>query len=309
MDDDPETENEAKLPVKGPKKDKDEETGVRINLISSRKLDSMSSEEKLRFILDEVKRGSVLVLERGLTAVEEIDLIKSTMSEIDHQTFIGIEMQSYSSDDVRAGSWFSKLLGRTNVPRMSVIGPANLLKTIQKDGNMIQAMILTGKSIMNDESEDTETQTDQLDEASKDNSYGDDESADFETGTEAPLAIPVTNGEEDDAEKGEEDNPENENDKEEGVNDYQETILEQHTLYEILFSSPPPLATRVEIKADNDNLFFDSGDIKILPKLSELPEDIKFKNKENIISDIENSNDSNESTTFLYKRLKSYYEE
>jgi hypothetical protein len=123
------------------------EKGIKINLISSRKLDSMSSQEKLRFILDQVKNGVVLVLERGLTALEEIDLIKSTMSEIDHETFIGIEMQSYSPDDLEAGSWFSRLLGRSRVPKMSVIGPANLLKPIRKDGNIIQAMILTGKAI------------------------------------------------------------------------------------------------------------------------------------------------------------------
>ena len=130
--------------------DENSNNGVKINLISSRKLDSMTSEEKLRFILDQVKNGVVLVLERGLSAVEEIDLIKSTMSEIDHETFIGIEMQSYSADDLATASWFSRVLGRTRVPKMSVIGPANLLKTIQKNGNIIQAMILTGKSISQD---------------------------------------------------------------------------------------------------------------------------------------------------------------
>ncbi len=127
------------------------DNGVKINLISSRKLDSMSSEEKLRFIISEVKKGTVLVLERGLTATEEINLIKATMSEIDHQTFIGIEMQSYSSDDLASrGGFFSRLLGRAKVPKMSVIGPANLLKTIHKNGSMIQAMILTGKSIVSE---------------------------------------------------------------------------------------------------------------------------------------------------------------
>ena len=125
----------------------DSEKGVKINLISSRKLDSMTSEEKLRYILDQVKEGTVLVLERGLTAGEEIDLIKSTMSEIDHETFIGIEMQSYSARDLASEGWFARLLGRTRVPKMSVIGPASLLKTIQKNGNVIQAMILTGKTI------------------------------------------------------------------------------------------------------------------------------------------------------------------
>jgi hypothetical protein len=131
--------------------EEEKDSGVKINLISSRKLDSMTSYEKLRFILDEVKKGTVLVLERGLTATEEIDLIKSTMSEIDHQTFIGIEMQSYSSEDLAVrGGWFTKLLGRAKVPKMSVIGPANLLRTIHKNGSMIQAMILTGKSIISE---------------------------------------------------------------------------------------------------------------------------------------------------------------
>lgn len=145
--------------------EKGSDDGVKINLISSRKLDSMASEDKLRFILDEVKNGTVLVLERGLTATEEINLIKATMSEIDQETFIGIEMQSYSSDDLIQESWINRILGRTKVPKMSVIGPANLLRTIHKDGNMIQAMILTQKSIISeiptetplDEEPETET--------------------------------------------------------------------------------------------------------------------------------------------------------
>jgi hypothetical protein len=127
--------------------DENLDSGVKINLISSRKLDSMTSPEKLRFILDQVKTGTVLVLERGLTAVEEIDLIKATMGEINHDTFIGIEMQSYSAEDLKSGNWLTRLLGRTRVPKMSVIGPASLLKTIHKDGNIIQTMILTGKSV------------------------------------------------------------------------------------------------------------------------------------------------------------------
>ena len=128
-----------------------QKAGININLISIEKLNQMGSWEKIKFILNEVKRGNVLVLERGLTAREEADLIKTTMSNIDHDTFIGIEMQSYSKEDVKKGSWLSKLLGRKQPPRMSVIGPADLLKTIHKDGNMIQAMILTRESIVGGE--------------------------------------------------------------------------------------------------------------------------------------------------------------
>lgn len=122
--------------------------GISINLISIERLTQMGSRDKIRFILNEVKRGKVLVLERGLTAREEAELIKTTMANIDHKTFIGIEMQSYSQEDVKKGNWLSKLLRRKQPPRMSVIGPADLLKTIHKDGNMIQAMILTRESIV-----------------------------------------------------------------------------------------------------------------------------------------------------------------
>ena len=122
--------------------------GININLISIEKLVNLDSRQKIQFILHEVKRGNVLVLERGLTAEEEAELIKTTMANIDQDTFIGIEMQSYSQEDVKKGSWLAKLLRRKQEPRMSVIGPADLLKTIHKDGNMIQAMILTRETIV-----------------------------------------------------------------------------------------------------------------------------------------------------------------
>lgn len=130
--------------------------GININLISIERLTNLSSRDKIRFILHEVKRGNVLVLERGLTAEEEAELIKTTMSNIDQDTFIGIEMQSYSQEDVKKGSWLSKLLRRKQPPRMSVIGPADLLRTVHKDGNMIQAMILTKETIVGDESKKRE---------------------------------------------------------------------------------------------------------------------------------------------------------
>jgi hypothetical protein len=116
--------------------------GININLISIERLAQFSSRDKIRFILNEVKRGNVLVLEQGLTAQEEAELIKTTMADINQDTFIGIEMQSYSQEDIKKGSWLSKLLRRKQPPRMSVIGPADLLRTIHKDGNMIQAVVL-----------------------------------------------------------------------------------------------------------------------------------------------------------------------
>jgi hypothetical protein len=119
----------------------EKKNSVNINLVSQDKLSSMPQAEKLRFILDEVQAGKVLVLERGLTATEEAKLIEATMSEIDQNTFIGIEMQSYGTEKQ---SRLQKLLSgaKTARPRMAVIGPANLLKTIHKDSQQIQAQIL-----------------------------------------------------------------------------------------------------------------------------------------------------------------------
>jgi len=120
------------------KKDK----GISVNLISRQKLEELSSNEKLDFILKEVQKGKVLVLEQGLTSMEQTNLIEHTMREIEQDTFIGIEMEGYSED---RPTFLQKFLGKMKKPRMTVIGPADLLKTIRKDNNMIQTRIIPGK--------------------------------------------------------------------------------------------------------------------------------------------------------------------
>lgn len=120
------------------KKDK----GISVNLVSRQKLEELSPSEKLKFILKEVQNGKILVLEQGLTPVEQTNLIEQTMKEIKQDTFIGIEMEGYSED---RPSFIQKILGVIKKPRMTVIGPADLLKTIRKDNSMIQTMIIPGK--------------------------------------------------------------------------------------------------------------------------------------------------------------------
>lgn len=116
--------------------------GISVNLISRQKLEKLSSDEKLNFILKEVQNGKVLVLEQGLTPMEQTNLIEHTMKEIEQDTFIGIEMEGYSEDKP---TFLQKFLGKMKKPRMTVIGPADLLKTIRKDSNMIQTKIIPGK--------------------------------------------------------------------------------------------------------------------------------------------------------------------
>lgn len=115
--------------------------GISIDLISRERLDELGV-EKIRFVLDQVKNGKVLVLENGLTPAEELDLIKLTMNEIDHDHFIGVETPGFTGNVARR-SFLQRLLGRAPPPRMMVVGPAHLLKTIKKDGRTIQAVIVT----------------------------------------------------------------------------------------------------------------------------------------------------------------------
>ena len=89
-----------------------------------------------------MKLGNILVLEHGLSAIEQTELIKRTMEEIEEDTFIGIEMEGYAEDKQTIVQKIFRVLKK---PRMTVIGPADLLQTVSKDNEMIQTKIIQGK--------------------------------------------------------------------------------------------------------------------------------------------------------------------
>lgn len=116
--------------------------GIQMDLISEDKLNGMTSMEKVRLILDEVRNGKILVLEAGLTPSEQTKLIELTMTEIAPDDFSGIEIESYPVK--QNDTFFSKLLGKTSLKtRLTVIGPASQLKTIKKDRDLISAFLST----------------------------------------------------------------------------------------------------------------------------------------------------------------------
>ena len=90
-------------------------------------------------ILDDVREGTIVILEKGLDPEEQSKLIEMTMREILPDGFNGIE--SYPSRD-QAPGFLQRLLGR-NVPesRLTVIGPANQLRMIRKDKDIISAWV------------------------------------------------------------------------------------------------------------------------------------------------------------------------
>lgn len=129
------------MDAEGVTKDPIPTEGVSIDLISTEKLEELGG-NKIRFILDAVKQGRVLVLESGLTPSEELELIQTTMSEIDHDSFIGVETPGFTGNVTRR-TFLQRVFGRAPPPRMMVVGPAALLRTIKKDGRTIQAIILS----------------------------------------------------------------------------------------------------------------------------------------------------------------------
>jgi hypothetical protein len=115
---------------------------VQMDLISGEKLENMTSMEKIRLILDKVKTGRIVVLESGLSPDEEVRLIEMTMTEIRVDEFSGIEIESYPSR--KEGSFLDRIFGRTIKGRMTVIGPANQIRTIEKDQYQIITKVSVG---------------------------------------------------------------------------------------------------------------------------------------------------------------------
>ncbi|OPX78237.1 MAG: hypothetical protein A4E45_01430 [Methanosaeta sp. PtaB.Bin039] len=114
-----------------------------MDLISQEKLEHMTSMEKIRLILDKVKTGRIVVLESGLTPDEEVRLIEMTMTEIRVDEFSGIEIESYPSRK-ESSSFLDRILGKGFKRRMTVIGPANQLRTVEKDQYQISTKVSVG---------------------------------------------------------------------------------------------------------------------------------------------------------------------
>ncbi|WP_265109435.1 DUF2073 domain-containing protein [Halosolutus halophilus] len=122
--------------------DLDGPDGVQIDLISSERMDGMATMEKIRMILDGVHEGNIVILEEGLTPDEESRLIEVTMSEISPDEFNGIEIETYPKSETRDSSLLGRLIGSGgSTAKLTVIGPANQIKTLHKDETLISALV------------------------------------------------------------------------------------------------------------------------------------------------------------------------
>ena len=113
-----------------------------LQFIPHEEIEGLSSNERIRKLLNCVKDEKIVVLEGRLRKEEEAELIRKTMEEISER-FKGIEI-SVVYPDRRKGN-----LGKTlknNLADMllgerqglTVMGPASLIKEIRKDPDKIQ---------------------------------------------------------------------------------------------------------------------------------------------------------------------------
>ena len=115
--------------------------GVQIDMISGERMDSLTSMEKIRLILDGVHDGNIVILEEGLDPDEESKLIEVTMTEISPDEFTGIEIETYPGSEQGNGGFLNRLMGRESRTKLTVIGPANRLETLHKDETLISTLV------------------------------------------------------------------------------------------------------------------------------------------------------------------------
>ncbi|WP_138007562.1 DUF2073 domain-containing protein [Halalkalirubrum salinum] len=115
--------------------------GVQIDLISGARMDGLASMEKIRLILDSVRDGKIVILEEGLSPEEESRLIEVTMSEINPDGFTGLEIETYPSTQAATKGLLDRIMGRESTKKLTVIGPANQIKTLHKDETLISALV------------------------------------------------------------------------------------------------------------------------------------------------------------------------
>lgn len=92
----------------------------------------MGRQEKVDYVLKQVKEDKILVIEQGMSPLEESALIEATMSQI-NQKFSGIEVSTLRDQkDEGIREKLIRLLGG-NTGGLTVIGPSKLIKQIKKD--------------------------------------------------------------------------------------------------------------------------------------------------------------------------------
>ncbi len=109
---------------------------IEIEFISSNVLESKTNSQRMRYILNRIKKDKILVLERGFSSFDESRLIEETMKQIDEK-FSGIEISTLKESNVKGvREKLIRILGG-KPGGLTVIGPSKLIKKIKKEPERI----------------------------------------------------------------------------------------------------------------------------------------------------------------------------
>lgn len=114
---------------------------LKMDFLSSDAIKTSTSMEKISMIVTKVKEGDLVVIEGGLTPEEEAELIETTMREIDVEKFVGIDIHTLEKDEK---SFFG--LSKRRKIGITIIGPANIMKTVKKKSNFLSMIANLGDS-------------------------------------------------------------------------------------------------------------------------------------------------------------------
>ena len=111
----------------------------------------MSSVGRIRKLLKIAKEGNIVLLEGRLKKEEEVELIKTTMEEINDE-FQGIELgviypEKSTGDAIHRvkSSIVNMMMG--DRLGLTIVGPASVVKEIKKDPNKIQLLTKSSPNI------------------------------------------------------------------------------------------------------------------------------------------------------------------
>jgi len=124
---------------------------VTLQFVPYSEIEGLTSVGRIRKLLNIAKKNKIVLLQGRLSKDEEAELIQVTMEEINKQ-FKGIELaviNQEASDEISGfqkfkNDFFSMLLG--NRSGFTVIGPANIVKSIKKNPNKIELLTRSSKN-------------------------------------------------------------------------------------------------------------------------------------------------------------------
>lgn len=114
-----------------------------VQVLSYELIKNWDSSDKLKKILDIVKKGDVVMLEGRLTAEEETELVYQALANVSGK-FTGIEVAFLNSNKSRnilekVRDSIVKILVKDRIG-ITVIGPSKIIKEIKMDPNKLEIL-------------------------------------------------------------------------------------------------------------------------------------------------------------------------